>query len=170
MVISCPDEDDSGMVSVNGGNQLEIVDEFCYLGSFLVLSRSCDKDVSTRIGKASEAFTCMCSIWKSKRISNTHKDDTVAGRTYLCWEYTDILHCRIHICDIRMMTVVGSCALRERSVTYWRTSTSVAAFRALRVSAVHAVHAVVARSGRTVQQCPSTAPSPRRSLRLVDAA
>jgi len=70
MVISCPDEDDSDMVSVNGGNQLEIVDEFCYLGSFLALSRSCDKDLSTRIGKASEAFTCMCNIWKSKRISN----------------------------------------------------------------------------------------------------
>ena len=45
-VISCRDEDDSDMVSVNGGNQLQAADEICYLVSFFAASRRCDKEVS----------------------------------------------------------------------------------------------------------------------------
>jgi len=76
MVICCQDEDDSDMVSVNDGNQLEVVAEFCYLGSFLASSVNCDKEVCTRIGNASAVFTRMCNIWNCKRIS-THKDQII---------------------------------------------------------------------------------------------
>lgn len=40
MTVGCQGENDSDMLSVNVGNQLEVVDEFCCLGSFLALSRS----------------------------------------------------------------------------------------------------------------------------------
>jgi len=95
------------------------------------------------------------------------------------WKYSGFFRCRTVRTpilpigywwrgDMRMLMLVDSCVLRERSVTCWKTSTSVAAFRALRASAVRAVRAVGAYSGRTVPLCPSTAPSPRRSLRPVD--
>jgi len=78
-----------------------------------------------------------------------------------------MVHCRI-VCDAWVLMLVDSCALPEHSVTYWKTSMSGAAFRVLPVFEVHAVRGVGACSGHTVQQCPSTAPCPKRSSRQVD--
>jgi len=60
MVIGCQDPDDSDMISVNGGNQLEVVNELRYLGSFFWLRvEAVTKKCLQRLG-----FTGMC-----KRIS-----------------------------------------------------------------------------------------------------
>jgi len=39
-----------------GGLAVETVEDFCYLGSFLMNNISCDKDCQTRIGKATSVF------------------------------------------------------------------------------------------------------------------
>jgi len=50
-------------------NPLEYVEEFCYLGSVLSKSGSCDKEVITRIAKASSAFKKMDNIWRDKKLA-----------------------------------------------------------------------------------------------------
>jgi len=51
------------------GMDLELVNEFCYLGSCIAYNGSCEKDVKVRIGKAATIFEKMRKIWKSNRIS-----------------------------------------------------------------------------------------------------
>ena len=51
------------------GMDLELVNEFCYLGSYIAYNGSCEKDVKVRIGKAATIFGKMRKIWKSNRIS-----------------------------------------------------------------------------------------------------
>ena len=67
MIVGCQDENDSDTLSVNVGNQLEVVDEFCCLGSFSASSGSCD--MSIRIRNAGAVFARMCNIWKCKTFS-----------------------------------------------------------------------------------------------------
>jgi len=38
------------------GMDLELVNVFCYLGSYIAYNRSCEKDVKVRIGKAATIF------------------------------------------------------------------------------------------------------------------
>jgi len=38
------------------GSDIEKVDDFCYLGSYITHNRSCEKDVRVRIGKATAVF------------------------------------------------------------------------------------------------------------------
>ena len=44
----------------------ECVDEFCYLGSIITNTGSCDKEVKTRISKANSAFKRLDDIWRQK--------------------------------------------------------------------------------------------------------
>src|SRR6218665_1331045 len=46
---------DTGGITI-GGNEIETVDAFCYLGSILTDYSSCDKEIKARIGKANVAF------------------------------------------------------------------------------------------------------------------
>jgi len=82
MVRGCQDVDDSDMICANVGNQLEVADKFHCLGSLLASGTSCDKEVSTGIGKESAVFTRMRNIWKCKRI-NTHMKTRLVLATLL---------------------------------------------------------------------------------------
>ena len=48
-----------------GGQVVETVEDFCYLGSVMSDNSSCDKDIKTRLGKANSVFGRLNSIWKS---------------------------------------------------------------------------------------------------------
>ena len=48
------------------GSDIEKVDDFCNLGSYISHNGSCEKDVRIRIGKATAVFGKMRKIWKNK--------------------------------------------------------------------------------------------------------
>ena len=48
-----------------GGQVVETVEDFCYLGSVMSDNSSCDKDIKTKLGKANSVFGRLNSIWKS---------------------------------------------------------------------------------------------------------
>jgi len=50
-------------------SDIEKVDDFCYLGSYISHNGSCEKDVRVRIGKATAVFGKMRKIWKNKCIN-----------------------------------------------------------------------------------------------------
>jgi len=50
------------------GQPTQCVDEFCYLGSLLTNTSSCDKEIRTRIGKANSAFKRLDCIWRQKTL------------------------------------------------------------------------------------------------------
>jgi len=50
------------------GQPTECVDEFCYLGSLLTNTSSCDKEIRTRTGKANSAFKRLDCIWRQKTL------------------------------------------------------------------------------------------------------
>lgn len=52
-----------------GGQALEEVDQFTYLGSVIVVDGGTGEDMKTRIGKARATFNILNKIWKSKNIS-----------------------------------------------------------------------------------------------------
>jgi hypothetical protein len=53
-----------------GGERLEVVDDFPYLGSRIDLSGNCSRDISTRIAKASNAFNTLSRrLWNSRSVS-----------------------------------------------------------------------------------------------------
>jgi len=51
-----------------GSSVVEVVEDFCYLESFLSSNSSCDKDCLTRIGKAASVFGRLKAVWKNKYI------------------------------------------------------------------------------------------------------
>jgi len=51
------------------GVEVEVVEDFCYLGSHISKNGNCNKECSTRIGKASSVFGRLKSIWSNKNIS-----------------------------------------------------------------------------------------------------
>ena len=51
------------------GSDIEKVDDFCYLGCYILHNGSCEKDVRVRIGKATAVFGKTRKIWKNKCIS-----------------------------------------------------------------------------------------------------
>jgi len=55
------------------GTNVEVVEDFCYLGSYLSRTGNCDKECLIRIGKAASVFGRLVNIWKwkSKNISLT---------------------------------------------------------------------------------------------------
>jgi exonuclease III len=52
-----------------GGQLVETVEEFCYLGSVISDNSSCDKDIKTRLGKANSVFGRLNTIWKSRGLN-----------------------------------------------------------------------------------------------------
>ena len=51
------------------GTHLEVVDDFCYLGSYIAGNGGCEKEVKVRIGKAAANFGKLLDVWKTKTIS-----------------------------------------------------------------------------------------------------
>ena len=52
-----------------GGEDIETVEEFCYLGSVIITDGGADKDISVRIGKARYAFRALQPVWLSRQLS-----------------------------------------------------------------------------------------------------
>jgi len=50
-------------------SDIEKVDDFCYLGSFISSNGSCEKDVKVRIGTAAAVCGKMKKIWRNNNIS-----------------------------------------------------------------------------------------------------
>jgi len=50
------------------GSTVEVVDEFCYLGSYISQYNSSENDVKVRIGKASAIFGKI-KVWRNKHIN-----------------------------------------------------------------------------------------------------
>jgi len=53
----------------DAGSEIEKVDDFCCLGSYISSNGSCEKDVKVRIGKAAAVFCKMRKIWRNSNIS-----------------------------------------------------------------------------------------------------
>jgi len=51
------------------GSTVEVVDEFCYLSSYISQNSNCEKDVKVRIGKASAIFGKIKKVWRNKHIN-----------------------------------------------------------------------------------------------------
>ena len=62
--------------------QVESVEEFCYLGSILTNNVNCCKDVRTRIAKANVAFSRFNNIWRDRKL----------GLPIKIWLYTSIMN------------------------------------------------------------------------------
>jgi len=45
---------------------LQVVDEFCYFGSYLTSNVRCGKEICVRLGKAHSTFNRLSNIWCSK--------------------------------------------------------------------------------------------------------
>ena len=60
--------EDSIVITAEGTN-VEVVEDFCHLGSYLSRTGNCDKECMIRIGKAASVFGRLVNIWKSKNIS-----------------------------------------------------------------------------------------------------
>jgi len=60
--------EDSTVITAEGTN-VEVVEVFCYVGSYLSRTENCDKKCMIRIGKAASVFGRLVNIWKSKNIS-----------------------------------------------------------------------------------------------------
>ena len=52
-----------------GSTEVDNVEDFCYLGSWLSTNGNCDKDCQIRIGKASRVFGRLQDVWRNKHIS-----------------------------------------------------------------------------------------------------
>jgi len=60
--------EDSTVITAEGTN-VEVVEDFCYLGSYLSRTGNCDKECMIRIGKVASVFGRLVNVWKSKNIS-----------------------------------------------------------------------------------------------------
>ena len=57
-----------------GGNQLEQVPEFVYLGAVISEDGSCEADIKRRIGLAAGTFGSLTTVWKAKNITIKTKE------------------------------------------------------------------------------------------------
>jgi len=55
-------EDDTAVIAEDA--EVELVEDFCYLGNNISGLRNCDKKCTMRIGKASSVFGRPANIWK----------------------------------------------------------------------------------------------------------
>ena len=67
IMVSSAWEDNTAVITE--GTEVELVEDFCYLGSNISRLGNCDKECTMRIGKASSVFGRLLNIWKSKNIS-----------------------------------------------------------------------------------------------------
>jgi len=70
----------NGNGQLMNGEQVEPIEEFCYLGSILTNNGSCCKDVRTRVAKANLAFSRL-NIWHDRKLELPIK----------IWLYTSIV-------------------------------------------------------------------------------
>ena len=56
-----------------GGKQVEVVEEFCYIGSMISRKGDSERDIKIRIGKANAIFGRLNNIWKSKTLNTKIK-------------------------------------------------------------------------------------------------
>jgi hypothetical protein len=54
---------------VAGGQKIEVVESFNYLGSIVTCDGQMDKEIISRIGKASAAFGSMTSVWRNNKLN-----------------------------------------------------------------------------------------------------
>ena len=59
-------------ISING-EDIEIVKDFCYLGSFISDNSNCDKEILLRLVKVNSIFGRLGKIWANKGLSNVNK-------------------------------------------------------------------------------------------------
>ena len=89
-----------------GSSVAEVVEDFCYLGSFLSSYSNCDKDCLTRIGKAASVFGKLKAVWKNKYISFPVKVklyESLVKSTLYC------IQCRTMAFDCYTEEEIGSC-------------------------------------------------------------
>ena len=58
---------------VLNGEEIEDIEDFTYLGSKMTTSGDTEKEIRTRISKASQAFATLRSPWRSRNISTKPK-------------------------------------------------------------------------------------------------
>ena len=56
--------EDSTVITAEGTN-VEVVEDFCYLGSHLSRTGNCEKECMIKIEKAASVFGRLVNIWKS---------------------------------------------------------------------------------------------------------
>ena len=59
---------------------VEMVEDFCYLGSYISRTGSCDKECMVRIGKAASSFGRLSNIWKNKNIITPYALDVSSDK------------------------------------------------------------------------------------------
>ena len=59
-------------ISING-EDIEIVEDFFYLGSFISDNSNCDKEIRSRFAKANSIFGRLGKIWVNMCLSNVNK-------------------------------------------------------------------------------------------------
>jgi len=60
---------ENDMTVITKGTEVELVEDFCHLGSNVSRLGNCDKECMMRIDKALSVFERLLNIWKSKNIS-----------------------------------------------------------------------------------------------------
>ena len=112
----------NGLVQV-GGEQIEAVDKFTYLGSEIDASGGTDLDIESRIKKARSAFGILSPVWRNANLSTglklrLFKSNVVSVLLYGCctWKVTSIVTSRLQI-------FVNRC-LRKILRIYWPNNIS----------------------------------------------
>jgi len=59
---------EDGTVITAEGTNVEMVEDFCYPGSYIPRTGNCDKECMVRIEKAASSFGRLSNIWKNKNI------------------------------------------------------------------------------------------------------
>ena len=96
----------------DGGNQLEQVPSFCYLGSVVTPRNSLEQEINTRIGKAAGAFRLLRSIWKAKICIQTklkiYNSVVISTLLYGCetWATTGKHEQRLDAFDSRCLRII----------------------------------------------------------------
>ena len=79
-----------------GGEDIELVQQFCYLDGVINTDDGTDKDICVRIGKARYAFRALQPVWLSSQLSvNTKLRILVLGSSRLG------MHLGPYICGLR---------------------------------------------------------------------
>ena len=74
------------------GTHIEIVEDFCYLGSYISNNSSCEKDMKVRIGKAAASFGRLSNMYGRVRLLAKLSKSSYTKRSY-CPYYCIALNC-----------------------------------------------------------------------------
>ena len=114
-----------------GGEDIELIEKLCYLGSVISKDGGTDKDISVRIGKARYAFRALQPVWLSRQLSLNTKlrifsTNVKSVLLYGCetWRSTRALHNKLHvfvnkclryILGVRWLNVISNEELQRRT-------------------------------------------------------